>query len=294
MYQSTHYRTLFELNIRHGYLLDDGWTSFDSLSDANKDAALKRYRFEDIFELVPTQQTAALMTNLRLLLKKTNQGFLLVVPTREESLVPVTGIDQNTVFTFLLKMRDPQVPYFTNLTFENGRILLFANRNPNELALTVPKIPMENSSQHIDNTFLLSVADSQKLLEARTSVGERFGTIGMVYLNARGSTETRDLINAAGEVILDPEADPPIFPPQFKVHFDTRQTFWKYIRESADFSATTLNPLPLTRYGYIELDPTADFLESPLEEPESNYAFPNPMLEIFEFEADAVYSVIFI
>ena len=297
MYQSTHYRTLFELYIRHGYMLDDGDTPFDSLNAINKANALKRYRYEELVSVVPTQRTVATIGNHRLLSRRSNQTFTLVGSTREGSSLPLTGLDDSTVFVFLIRSVHPKFPYFTNLTIESGRMLLLANDQPEEIETSIPLIPVRQDNPppatppvHVDDSFLLSEEDTTTMLEAFTDPLERSGVIGMVWIRVKSnSNDDLSLLNTVSGTIKANW-------PKFLLHFDTQSTFWRYVRETPlevkIYNTAVVHPI--TRFGYIELDPATDFEGSPLDPPEANYAFPNPMLEIFEFEGTDVYSVIFI
>lgn len=291
MYQSTHYRTLFEIYIRHGYLLDNGMETFDTLSSENKQKALERYRFDELLSLVPTGKTSDMLTGQRLLHQKDGQVVRIIGSTKEGSTLPVISLADETVFVFLLRQVHPKLPFFTEPEIPIGRMLLLANDQPDAIETEVPLIPLRQdgtpppSPVHISDDFLLSEDDTLKMLEAYTTPQERIGVMGMVFIRVKGTDADRSLLNTVGGTIKANW-------PKFLLHFDTKVTFWRYIRETV--IATTFNPLPLTRYGYIELDPATDFNESPLAPPESDYTFPNPMLEVFEMDGGALHSVIFI
>ena len=78
--------------------------------------------------------------------------------------------------------------------------------------------------------------------------------------------------------------------PNFKIHFDNRKTLWKYINRKAGTIIETKTVKPLTRSGFVEIDPLKDF--DPAEPAESQY--PNPSVKsILKIDSD-YYSEIFI
>lgn len=279
------YKELCKVVVRHGYFLDNGADDFNSLTADEQKVALNNYQFTDMLNIVPLAHTQQLLRNLQSRVVFDNQGFKLVVKTAEGGSKPLIDFADDETFLFAIKLNHPFFPAITNITDSRKRLMLFANSVPDELPGFSDFMPLEADSQYADDTFLLSESDSDILKAARADTSLATGLLGFIYLRTKGNSASLDLLEANGNIKA--------IPPVFKIHFETRSTYWKYIKRGADFMVETNKTFPLTKKGFIEIDTTNDF-DVPLDPPESGYFYPNPSLENFEFTPTKTYSVIFI
>jgi hypothetical protein len=247
--------------------------------------SLARFDFREAVALVPTAETLEAMQGRKIQAVVGNEGIRLVVRTLDD-LKPVTGIEQDLVLVFALKIRHTRFAYFTDLVLDDpNSILLFANTLIPGLATQDKLIPRLSETQLADDSFRLSAIDSEILFKSHFAGEDRHGLIGLVYLRVIGDTPNHGLLNVNGETKASPV--------NFKLHFGTVSTYWKYIKESDDFIAETDAALPLTKHGFIEIDPANDFTVAP-PAAALDYSYPNPLLESFEITQTKTYSVIFI
>lgn len=281
------YKTLCEVVVRHAYFLNKGVLDFDAMTPPLDKEALSKFQFNEAIEIIPSAHTANLLKNLQIRCVFSDQGFRLVAKTEESVLLPLIPLEDSDTFVFAVKMKHPQFPNITKITSSSDRLLLFTNAQPVEFSTVPVFMPQLAASQRIDDTFLLSVDDSSKLRDKWLAPQDTTKLLGMIYLKVKGNVAANDLLTVAREVKVPA--------PIFKIHFDTQNTYWKYIKLSANFEAETTASLPLTKHGYIAIDPATDLDPVlPPASPALDYFYPNPMLETFEVVAAKTYSVIFI
>ena len=285
LFNTFQYKTLCEVVIRHAYFLNKGTLDFDDMLSPLSNELLSKFQFTDAFEIVPSAKTASLLKNLQIRCVFSTQGFKLVAKTEESALLPLIPLADEDTFVFAVKMKHPQFPNITKITSSSDRLLLLTNSQPSAFSTAPVFMPQMIVDQRIDDTFLLSAVDSKKLQEEWFVPQETTKLFGIIHLKIKGNTAADDLLT----VTRDLKVPAPIF----KIHFDTQNTHWKYIKASSNFEAETTNALPLTKHGYIAIDPATDFTSVPIP-PALDYFYPNPMLETFEVVAAKTYSVIFI
>ncbi|MGF7074687.1 hypothetical protein [Mucilaginibacter sp. 3215] len=148
MVLNLNYETLFEVDIRHHYHLDDGITLFDTLSADARLAMLERYDIGSFMSVTPTKATRAKFAGLHMVYKQTETGIITGIPytlngTKEQpQIVP----PDNTVFSFSmaindglfanysslpLKAPDGMVYFFTNDPLYSPRVAPFLTATPN-------------------------------------------------------------------------------------------------------------------------------------------------------------------
>lgn len=277
------YRELFGISIRHGYWLNSGEDEFDGMNAADKENMLSGYDFRELLTVVPLSSSLPELANQRLLFHVDASGIKVIAKTLDGTLTPIIPIDDNMQLTFLLKRKDTYYDAYTDLTHTVDQICLFTNKQPDELATTVEIIDLLSVNALITDDFLLSPADTAILLES-VPLSERAGLIGIIRVYAKGDSTPFDLTTTADDLRASP--------PQFKIHFKNKHTFWKYRKVSENFEIETNSAKPLTRNGYVEIDPNTDF-DSP--SPDAlTYKYPNPGLSSFEKGPSKLYSVIFI
>ncbi len=287
MFQTDLHRILCEVTILHGYYLDNGLIAYDDdgMTATEKAKAMKRYNVLDVFNIVPTAATTKQLRNHRILPILSNDGLHLMITTKKTDSLPLTGLADSEIFVFLLKAKIPaEFKYSTDLLDDRSRILFFSNYQPTELTTVLTPVPLATDSKHADNSFLLNAADSAKVLDLYVPVEERGGLTGIICIKTKGVGATRDLLTAGAVKATAPK---------FKIHFDAKKTFWKYKKESVSFEVETKVALPLTKYGFVDINPVNSFTTA-TNATQRAYQYPNPSLGTIEITPSKTYSVIFI
>ena len=126
---ASQYRPLFEVAVYHKYFLDDGLTAFDDNEPLQK-KQLANYNWNSFGKVIPTPQTSALLKNHRMLLKQTQEGFLVLTETEKVSddpttFKPLVTLDPELILDFYIQLTDAQFFNFTdNRSWENPNTLL--------------------------------------------------------------------------------------------------------------------------------------------------------------------------
>ncbi|MDO7174069.1 hypothetical protein [Mariniflexile sp. AS56] len=167
------YKTLFNVNIHHGYFLDSGEKKFlpalvddTLLSGEEKENALENYSINDYIKIIPSASTRSLFKNHRILLRSNKQGFSLLISAFEDGgkYTPLIFLNDTSTFTFEIQATDPYFYNYTELKNTNeSRLYLFSNQLPNGQSTGFENI-FDNNGGPIDNRFLLSTEASQDLL----------------------------------------------------------------------------------------------------------------------------------
>ncbi|NLX19506.1 MAG: hypothetical protein GXY53_09565 [Desulfobulbus sp.] len=128
------YSILFEVNILHHYLLNNGLKNFTSMSTAEQAELMLLYDIGDIFQIVPSRQTRRDLARHQCLFRQTATGFLVGLktekaadPTQPDR--PFHTLDNDLTFTFNIHIRDYNLLNYTALplTGNDGRVYLFSN-----------------------------------------------------------------------------------------------------------------------------------------------------------------------
>lgn len=327
---------MFEVQLHHSYFLDNGSTSFISMSNDEKTVQLKKYLFKDFIKVVPTAATAKIFKDHKILMKEGSDSFTVLnkVIEEDDNYRSTIFLDDDLGFTFLLYSNDYLFDNYTVLPKENNRLYYFSNKKPSTESDPYTYIPLSSSNDLIDQDYLLSEEGSQSIwysilqensntdtnpyLELLAEVEESDlatdegkhlinqaiqaekskGLLGIIRLHTIGDSNM-DLIeidssdpNDVKNYLLDPS-------PFYKLHFDNRKTVWKYIKKSDDEELETSSVQPLTKNGFIEIDPDADIVP-PLPSDIEKYTFPNPTADLIKQTTDVntnittTYSEIFI
>ncbi|WEA02838.1 hypothetical protein [Mucilaginibacter sp. SJ] len=125
------YETLFEVDIRHHYHLDDGITLFDTLSADARLAMLERYDISSFMSVTPTKATRAKFAGLHMVYKQTETGIITGIPytlnggKEQPQIVP----PDNTVFSFSLAINDGLFANYSSLPLKapDGMVYFFTN-----------------------------------------------------------------------------------------------------------------------------------------------------------------------
>lgn len=116
------FRRLFDVRLLHHYWLDDGATVFDQMADAGKRTArLLGYDRRPLFDVVPTSVTNGILNGAGCVFRDTALGFIVGAPAS-------AVFADDTVLTFVVSVRNPEVFAYTALTWRPQRIVeLFDN-----------------------------------------------------------------------------------------------------------------------------------------------------------------------
>ncbi|WP_299248449.1 hypothetical protein [uncultured Aquimarina sp.] len=332
----TLYKTLFEIELLHSYFLDDGLSLFISMNDDDKKEQLKKYNFLDYINIIPSYATQGILKNHKLVLRKGLKGFRILGSVVEENdkFKLHRFLENDLKLTFLVYIKDYLFDNYTELTKTDNRLYYFSNIKPATETDPYSYIPLSSSSDLITDDFLLTEESTRQLwfdLEQdniRAEITKRLdlvaelknddlitdegkqildqsiqkehgrGLLGIIELRMIGDN-TMDVIeidstdpNDIKSFLLNPT-------PAYKLHFENRKTIWKYIKKSDENELETSSVKPLTRNGFIEIDPDTDF-SGPLPTDIDKYIFPNPTANIIKQITDentnitTTYSEIFI
>lgn len=330
------YKTLFQIQIYHSYFLNEGNTAFNDMDETEQKKQLKQYRFEDYLTIVPTAYTQKSLNDYKLSLKESRDTVSILVKAIEveDNFQSERFLEDTLSLTFLIYTKDYLFDNYTILPKENHRLYYFSNVQPETEDVSFPAISLSSSTDEIDKIYLLSEATTQHTwykikqenafaqndavssLFAEIEDGEGFseqeekiikdsiraeqskGLIGIIRLQMQGDDDLH-LVNVDDS---DPEnikthlIDPI---PIFKLHFENRKTIWKYIHRADEEELETTTVFPLTKNGFIAIDPDVD-LVTPLPDDIDKYRFPNPTPDRIKQETDidtditTTYSEIFI
>ncbi len=295
MSYSLTYRTLFELNVLHEYYLNSGPDPFRGMDPVQQQLMLKNYAFNGFLRVVPTAQTVKKLNNQKLLLRADHKGLQIVASIESTApanpAAPLISLDDNLELHFLVKIGDPSFEIYTDLTLVKNELFFFSNIQPPD-TLNFPYLPTSADPEFFTNGYRLDLPQSQELTTLLgISREEQLGLLGVITLRMHG-----DEVN-----ITDTNGKIPVDPVRFELEFANRSTIWKYYFQNADYYAETTSPKPLTRNGYIEIDPGQLTLHytGPEPEPEEEfdltpYYYPAPDVSKAEIEAGNFYSVIYI
>ncbi|MCG8306773.1 MAG: hypothetical protein MI975_05225 [Cytophagales bacterium] len=330
------YKTLFKVDIHHSYFLDLGNTTFLSMNEEERQKRLQNYNHENFLTIVPTRATRIRLRNHNLVFRADSKNIRVLCKVRERNGKYTSEIvlDEDLKLNFLMYSNDYLFGNYTLLPGEDYRLYLFSNVKPDAVPNPFAYIPPGASGTLIDENFklseetthtvwyelvrenirfdvngnfkLIAEIDREDLLTdegkqiVKQSINEEQGKglLGIVQLQMSGD-QNLDLIetdntdpNDIKSNLLDPF-------PAFKLHFRNRKTIWKYIKKSEQKELETSSELPLTRDGFIEIDPGSD-ITGPLPTDIGKYVFPNPTAESIKRITDestnttTIYSEIYI
>jgi hypothetical protein len=274
------YSLLFEVTIFHNYFLDNGEETFASMSASAKEKMLQSFTIDSFTDIKPTYETNLLLKNYKMVFKITKTGFRVYIKVKEtDEADPFIKIPSDLNLKFLVSINDYQFENYTNLDFPLNRAFLFSNVKPVTEPVSFQYIPKINENKLITNDFLVSEETTTAFISTLQSL-EKQSVFGIISLNLKGDNVSGNIITNAGKIIN----------PHFKIHFDNRKTFWKFINSKTAATIETNDAKPLTRSGFVELDPLIDF--TPPQADDSHY--PNPSVKSILKIDDDFYSEIFI
>ena len=295
------YRTLADVQVLHEYYLNNGPDPFRGM-DANQQRLMfKNYAFNGFLQVIPTAQTRRIMQNRKLLLRTNPVGLQVLAQVEpampNEPATPFISLDNDLELNFLVKIGDPAFEIYTDLTLKKKEIFFFSNIKPAGSPPDFPPLPVlpdqGDDPQYITNDFRLNEPSSTKILDImQVSQEDRIGLLGVLVLRMHGTPNQ----------ITDNDGKVPADPITFVMEFANRSTTWKYYFQNSDYYAETTNPKPLTKNGYIVIDPSQLTLRNKNPDIDAEdylfdlnpYYYPAPEVRKTEIEAGNFYSVIYI
>ena len=272
------YGLLFEVTLLHNYFLNNGEETFASMSAADKEKMLQQFDTDAFTAITPTLETNTVLKNYKMIFKKSKTGFGVYIKVKDE-LDPFIKVPVDLNLKFLIKINDYQFENYTNLDFAFNQVFLFSNVRPLTETVSFEYLPKINDNKLISNAYLVSEETTANLIST-LQPSEQQNVFGLISLTVKGD-------NSSGNIVDDLDK---MISPNFKIHFDNRKTLWRYINRKAGTIINTINAKPLTRSGFVEIDPLNDF--NPSEPAESQY--PNPSVKSITKINSDYYSEIFI
>lgn len=332
----TLYKTMFTIDVLHSYFLNNGSEAYASMEEEEKKEQLKKYNFLEYINVIPSYATHLALRNHKLVLRKGRDGFRVLSSVIEENdkFKSLRLIESDLKLTFFVYVKDYLFDNYTELTKVANRLYYYSNIKPTTETNPYSYIPLRSSNNLITDGFLLTEESTRQLwydveqdnisaeinkrldLTAElenddliTDEGKQIidqairkeqgkGLLGIIELQMIGDNgmdsieiDTTDS-NDIKSFLLDPA-------PAYKLHFENRKTIWKYIKKSDENELETSSEKPLTKNGFIEIDPDTDF-SGTLPTDIDKYIFPNPTASIIKRITDentnitTTYSEIFI
>ncbi len=189
------YKPLIDIKINHDYFLDDGTTKFDDLVESQKKIRLSNYNISDYLTITPVLKTQLDLRNHKIVLKKTNRGFMLLVNVDEytkagdssQVFCPKVQPSKDLLLTFELRFKDTYFKNYTNpVEDEENRFYYFSNIRPDG----------ENNSLSI--FFKNTKVHTQFLLQPETSRAIMYD----IMINEIASIDAKGLENIT---LINPE-----------------------------------------------------------------------------------------
>lgn len=181
------YKTLCTVNVLHSHFLDQGLIPYELRPAPDLTKVLSAYNFADIFSLIPTQESINLMKRLKVRMKVTSKGFLMIVESEKagSDYTPRIPFPDDIRFTFSLYPKDEAFFNYTNLRLapppeEDDKIerpLHFSNLSDN-LAGSTPMLTSKiaafntNESYQAGDLISATVGGEARLLEAKSNIGK--------------------------------------------------------------------------------------------------------------------------
>ena len=116
-------------------------------------------------------------------------------------------------------------------------------------------IAKSSQNKLVTDTYKISTIGSvAQIQELKGS--NKIGVFGIIEIKMVGDTAGLSILTATGKLKNQL--------PVFKIHFNNRETFWRYKNASDETEIfTTASPKPLTKYGFIEVTHAGDKFPNP-------------------------------
>nr|MBI1230876.1 hypothetical protein [Cytophagales bacterium] len=280
--QSLSYRTLCVIQLRHNYFLNRGEELFEEMEAEEQEKQLRDFDWKESLRILPLGQTERILKNHQLLLRNSADSLRVVVRMRDaESQEPFIPISQHTVLLFGITYQNPYFEHYTDMEFLGEEKVFLANNAPNISGFDAFQPMPVQEGVFFNPQFTIEGSQFNELLTHYTILeGARLKGILALYMS--GQSGEYNILNGNGTVKQNPTT--------FYLTFDNRKTIWKYIQPSLNFTAETVNPKPLTKSGFVTVNPASDFSDT-IEFPPA-FQFPNPSIHSLKREEDKIISEI--
>ncbi|WP_299551308.1 hypothetical protein [Seonamhaeicola sp.] len=202
------------------------------------------------------------------------------IPATEDAGFANIFTDDGTVDTSFLLKETSTRNLMAAIAFENEAL----TENTDTFSIT-------NSFRDIEAKVNLTDAEKKPLkneiLNEALLAEKRNGLLGFIRLFVKGDANKNLLkfetvATQVEQYVLETT-------PLFTLSFKNRKTFWRYIKPSDNIILTTDATKPLTKNGFVKIEPS-DFNPAPTED----HHYPNPRPDIIRKEGNKYYSEIFI
>lgn len=280
MSYSITYGLLLEVTLLHNYFLNNGEETFASMSNDDKEKMLQKFNTDVFTTITPTLETYTILQNYKMVFKESKTGFKIYIKVKEDDETdPFIKVPADLNLNFLITIHDYQFENYTNLEFTPNRVFLFSNVKPPKEPVTFKYLPKINDNKLISSAYLVSEESTADLISTLHS-SETQDVFGIISLTMQGDNSPEKILDDDGKLNS----------PNFEIHFDNRKTLWKYINRKAATEIKTNSTKPLTRSGFVEIDPLTDF---DVPQPVSS-SYPNPSVKSITKDNGDYYSEIFI
>jgi hypothetical protein len=276
------YKILCEVALLHSYFLNNGIEEYNNMTTEKKTKMLKNYNFKNFIEIVPSIETAKIIKNNHLVFNANNSSFKIGVKiSPDDADLTFSNIPLGLTLNFIIRIKDSFFENYTSIT-PSSQLFYISNTKPSDEPVSFKYIPLNTATVFIDDSYKISQLSSTKILDT-LEANEKNDIFGIISLKMQGDSTNLNILSPLQKIITPT--------PSFKIHFNNRKTFWKYIRTSSGFEVETTLEKPLTQNGFVEISPT-DFTTNP---PEVNdFKYPNPSVNSIKKIATKTYSQIFI
>ncbi|WP_157972107.1 hypothetical protein [Pleomorphovibrio marinus] len=276
------YRILCRLRFRHDYFLNSGTTRFEEMGEEDRRRQLDAFDWRTYWDIKPTPATKKKLARHQVLIKSYGDSLLLLARNEpnqpQESFVPIPA---GLFFTFYIFYKDSQFEQYTDMPFMEEECMLFSNRLPEEPSFAhVPPLPLS------EEDFILGdfIVDREELLALLEEEGESLpgNGKGILQLYMEGGSGDWNIMNSNGTLKVNPTV--------FWLKCNNRQTYWRYLRTREALQLETLQPKPLTKSGFVEINPIEDFGQE--QGSFEGWHFPNPSIRHLKRDSDRLISEI--
>lgn len=268
------YTSLFDVEILHDYFLNEGEADFSTMDALKQKKRLRLYDMSSFITVTPSQETLKKLKGHHLVFKTHKSGFRVYAKIAEGTTnVPFVRLRDDLNLTFVLKLNDALFGNYTDLTLGSQHLFFFGNTKPATEGASFKYIPKSNENTRVSEAFRLSEDGSKAICESLEGQN-KIGVFGVVSLTMIADTAELNLLTVQGKLRVQPQV--------FKLQFQNRQTYWRYLKmQDSTEIFTTPSTKPLTKYGFIEI----------VHEGET---YPNPNANQLNSETNTYFSELYI
>ncbi len=250
------YKQLFEVQLFHNYFLNDGTSTFSLMNDSDKKKQLKLYDSHGLFDIIPTQDSILKMAGHKIFFKIHKSGFSAYCKITDGTAnTPFIVLPDDLKLKFVLKTKDNLFGNYTDLKASGSNVFYFGNTKPSTEGASFEYIAKSNQNKLVTDAHQISTTGSTAMID-NLKGSNSIGVFGIVQLNMIGDTADLSILTAQGKLKNQL--------PTFKIHFNNRESFWRYKNASDDteiFTTATTNPL--TKFGFVEVTHNGDKFPNP-------------------------------